>query len=1072
MSLYQIEMSLHSIHYRNVSSLSSDSDHSDQSASASNTPPAKRIKKPSASTRQHKGTYRHKVLDKYKKSKKRQNVVSSSSSSSTSSSATSSDSFDSDHVTTMKKYKRKTHHKKHSKKISSKSLRKGKVKHSALMQYANNYLKPYYENEPVARDDKLSIAPCSEFISLALVNKGRTIHEDDTFSKASLHGGVDEIRGTKSPLELDDIVPSETRFVLVEGPPGIGKSTLAWELCRKCDTLTSLKHYKMVLLLKLRERRVQNATSLKDLIYHEDKQFQRKVVNEVRKCEGEGVLFILDGFDEMPLVIYKENSLIMRLISGSCLPKATRLVTSRPSVPHKFFPRGFRHVEVLGFTDECRKKFVEVAFELEPKILAHFKKFMLSNPIINSLMYIPINCAIIAKVYKDIRKSRELMPKTMTQLYTILTLVMIKRHMISSGQWDEDTRVPSSLKDLPESISMDLKRVSQLAYSGLFKYSHLFKYGDLFKKDVQLVFTDSDVGEGFQHLGLMNAVKEMYVCEGAATSYSFLHRSIQEFLAAWYVSCHSDLVDEASSKIVYKSVFREVTPQLRVFGQFLCGIVGYNEKFFQGIPTQSIFNSYYLLHCLYEIQDISKHSLDIKTSHLDILTPLDVYVFGYCLVHVPIQWQSVYIHTSLEMLVHSLSEHTKKTNGGTLGTIKDLIIIKVRHSVHVLSKLTSLTKYFPKFHINSFILYDISSPFVPVLSDWISKSSPGLTSIALNFSESCEDDYLLYQSIQHITNLEKFSLVCCTPTQKGVQELCKIISTSSTLTELLLKCQPALLGKVVKRPRLTSSSLLGDQLHYKRSELFTSYELYPVLQAALSSSTISTLETNFGYRVCTNAGSIEHVTLDLTSSSSACLKIHQLEVLRAESVQYLSCIAEMNSIKSIRVHIYNIDDILLAMPHFCCNFIMSLNDSLCHSMENFYFTIILSGKYFTEDVKSNPPFRDCMARALRRDPAVPRHNLRRSQSLCDLRTLHFPHHNQLLQQHDSPRLLSSYGWRHIPLEKRSLFAPKQPSLYQSCPDLLEMQALQNMHPLLQKALKYDQYNQYCQLAYYDEMSLF
>ena len=1034
MLIYYHEMSLHSIHYRNDSSLSSDSDSANQSASASNTPPAKR-KKPSASTRQHKGTYKHKVRGKHKRNKKRQRA---SSSSSTSSSATSSDSFDSDHVTTTKKRHKGKHHKKHSMKISSKSLKGNKKRNEPmLVRYTNQYLKPYYQNKPVARDDKLSIAPCSEFISLALVEKGRTIHENDTFSQASLYGGVDEIRGAKTPLELDDIVPSGTRFVLVEGPPGIGKSTLAWELCRKWDTLTSLKHYKMVLLLKLRERRVQNATSLEDLIYHDDERFRREVVNEVWKCEGEGVLFILDGFDEMPSVIRKENSLIMRLISGSCLPKATRLVTSRPSALKSYFPQGFRHVEVCGFTDECKVRFAEIAFKSEPKVLAHFKDFIFSNPVINSLMYIPVNCAIIAQVYKDIRKSRELMPKTMTQLYTTLTLVLIRRHMISSGQWDKHSKVPSSLKDLPESVSIDLKRVSQLAYSGLFK------------EDVQLVFTDSDVGEGFQHLGLMNAVKEMYVCEGAATSYSFLHLSIQEFLAAWYVSCHSDLVDEASSKIVTQS--GQVIPHLRVFGQFLCGIVGYNEKIFQGIPTQ--FS--YLMHCLYEIRDISElliksFLLHIQLSKLklniSLFTPLDMYVFGYCLVHVPIQCQLVLIDTSLEMLVHSLSEHTKKTNGGTLGTIEDLHI-EVHHSVHVSSKLTSLTKYFPKFHIDYLALNGISSPLIPVLSDWISKSSPGLTRIALKFSESCDDDCLLYQSIQHITNLEKFNLMCRTPTQKGVQELCKIISTSSTLTELRLQCYPALLGEVVK------------PLPYKRSELFTSYELYPVLQAALSSSTISTLETNFGCRVCTNAGSIEHVTLELIPSTSLSSKIHPLEVLR--SFQYLSCIAEMNSIKSIRAQIHNIDDILLAMPHFCCNYIMSLNDSLRHSMENLNFA---SSRYFTHDVKSNPPFRDCMARALRRDPAVPRHNLRRSQSLCDLRTLHFPHHHQLLQQHDSPRPLSSYGWRYIPLKNTGhiqpfplgVLAPIERSLYQSCPDLLEMQALQNMHPLLHNALGYDQ----------------
>ena len=958
---------------------------SDQSSSASNTPPAKR-KKPSASTRQHKGTHKYKVLDKHKKSKKRQRVVSSSSPSSTSSSATSSDPFDS---TTTKKHKKKTYHKKHSKKTSSKSLRKGKVKHSALMQYANNYLKPYYQNESVARDDKLSIAPCSEFINLALVKKERTIHEDDT---ASLHDGVDEIRETKTPLELDDIVPSGTRFALVEGPPGIGKSTLAWELCRKWDTLTSLKHYKMVLQLKLREGRVQNATSLEDLIYHEDKRFQRKVVSEVRKCEGEGVLFILDGFDEMPSVVHNEERLIMRLISGSCLPKATLLVTSRPSVHHKFFPQGFRHVEILGFTDECRKRFVEVAFESEPNILAHFKKSMLSNPIINSLMYIPINCAIIAKVYKDIRKSRELMPKTMTQLYTTLTLVLIRRHMISRGKWDEETKVPS-LHDLPESVSIDLKRVSQLAYSGLFK------------EDVQLVFTDSDVGEGFQHLGLMNAVKEMYVCEGAATLYSFLHLSIQEFLAAWYVSCHSDLVDKASSIVSPDN--GPVMSYLLIFGLFLCGIIGFNKIFFRRISTR--LRSSYLILCLYEIQDISKCSLDKKIVAINLSDPIDMYAFGYCLVRVPIQCQCVTICTSLEMLVHSLSDHKKNTNGGTLGTI-EVLHIDVHHSVHVSSKLTSLTKYFPKFHINSLTLNGISSPLVSVLSDWISKSSPGLTRIALKFSESCEDDYLLYQSIQHITNLKRFELVCCTPTQKGVQELSKIISTSCTLTVFVLnKDHP------------------GGCIHPEVG-CFTSYKLYPVLQAALSSSTIELLWTNFGCRVCTNAGSIENVTLDFST-------IHPLEVLR--SSLYMSCIANMNSIKSITVEM-NDYKMLLAMPHFCCDFIMSLNDSLSHSMKN--LRIYNRDSFNNLNLRINPPFRDCMARALQKDSAVPRHNLRRSQSLCDLRTLHFPHRHRH-EQYIIPFLYLGVG---------------EPPSHQSCPNLLEMQALQNMHPVLQEALGYDQ----------------
>ena len=44
------------------------------------------------------------------------------------------------------------------------------------------------------------------------------------------------------------------RFILVEGPPGIGKSTFAWEVCRRWDEIESLTDYHTVLLLKLREK--------------------------------------------------------------------------------------------------------------------------------------------------------------------------------------------------------------------------------------------------------------------------------------------------------------------------------------------------------------------------------------------------------------------------------------------------------------------------------------------------------------------------------------------------------------------------------------------------------------------------------------------------------------------------------------------------------------------------------------------------------------------------------------------------------------------------------------------------
>ena len=220
------------------------------------------------------------------------------------------------------------------------------------------------------------------------------------------------------------------------------------------------------------------------------------------ECEGEGVLLIFDGFDELPVSVAKDRScLLMELISGTCLPNATRLVTSRPNMAFRFnayFIKEHPCVEILGFTDERKFQFAEEAFKSDLEVVDYFKKFVISNPVINSLMYIPINCAIIAQIFKDIRRRSKMVPKTMTQLYSLLVLVLIRRHMIERGEWDEHLGLPGRLEDLPENVASQLMQVGKLAYSGLLK------------DDVQLVFSDSDIKKDFQHLGLLTETKEMY----------------------------------------------------------------------------------------------------------------------------------------------------------------------------------------------------------------------------------------------------------------------------------------------------------------------------------------------------------------------------------------------------------------------------------------------------------------------------------------------------------------------------------------------------------------------------------
>ena len=193
-----------------------------------------------------------------------------------------------------------------------------------LSHYAD-YLRGVYNTFPPT--------PSKVFIKLALVKKEKVSQaQADNFTRLTLRGDIDQILQVKEPIEMDDILKADdkVRLVVVEGAPGIGKSTLAWELCRQWPTLESLKRFSLVVLLRLREEGVQSATNISDLFKHHNNTLSKHVGEEVERREGDGVLFVFDGFDEFPSEL-RERSLVMDIISGSKLPKATVLVTSRPS---------------------------------------------------------------------------------------------------------------------------------------------------------------------------------------------------------------------------------------------------------------------------------------------------------------------------------------------------------------------------------------------------------------------------------------------------------------------------------------------------------------------------------------------------------------------------------------------------------------------------------------------------------------------------------------------------------------------------------------------------------------------
>ena len=189
-------------------------------------------------------------------------------------------------------------------------------------------------------------------------------------------------------------------------------------------------------------------------------------------------------------------------------------------------PRVSKHIEIIGFTEESRVKYAQSALSSQPDMLVHFLKHTCSNPIIDAMMHVPLNCAIIVQIYKECEGARKLIPRTMTQLYTALCHSLLRQYLVENGLVNRDYRMPQELNNLPQDVCKHLHTLSKIAFDGI--------------KQQKLVFYKHELPEGFQHMGFMNECRELYVDRGVESSYNFLHLSLQEYLAACYIALLTD----------------------------------------------------------------------------------------------------------------------------------------------------------------------------------------------------------------------------------------------------------------------------------------------------------------------------------------------------------------------------------------------------------------------------------------------------------------------------------------------------------------------------------------------------
>ena len=525
------------------------------------------------------------------------------------------------------------------------------------MMQLNRYLMDIYKSVQQSCDTKFPHLPEKAFITLAVIEKEFVSRANaDVFTKGTLHGHADEILKQKKPIAIETVLePPEgqqnMKCIFVEGAPGIGKSTFALEFCRIQE---KLKIYSLVVLLRLREKHVQGIKSTNDLFY-QNTDLQQAVTKEVVACSGKNVLFVLDGFDELPTELRK-NSFIVELIQGKHLPECTILVTSRPSATADLHfsckPQIHKHIEILGFTHEHIQQYAESMLSDQPDVLEDFLKYISNNPAIHGMMYIPLNSAIVLEIYKATRTTGRPVPCTMTQLYTELCLVLLRKYLVENRDPLADN-LQGRLENIPDALREKVLKLGKLALEGALRQQITFE----------------QLPEGVVDLGFMNVSTGLYLGRKSVVSYSFLHLTLQEFLAAFYVSQLSGVeqkllfIETLNLLITDMFLTNTYSSHLDVLWRFMAGLTGFKDigwKLVHKAIQSKLFRRHHnllLVHCLLEIQEeqMIKTACDIiikerETTQIRIQpgqsdtfvahanTPFDCYAVGYCVAMSGYEW--------------------------------------------------------------------------------------------------------------------------------------------------------------------------------------------------------------------------------------------------------------------------------------------------------------------------------------------------------------------------------------------------------------------------------------------------
>ena len=478
----------------------------------------------------------------------------------------------------------------------------------------------------------------------SILKKLEHIEKCDDFTRITLRGDQDDVVYTKEHMDESQLgTPTyckQPRFVLIEGAPGVGKTTFSEQFCYKWSQGEVLTNHRLLVLLPLRDNRVRSARNVSDLFQHP--QLQQAIAEEVESSGGEGVALWLEAWDELGEEMRNKSSIFLDLVHGRVLPKATVIVTSRPwatkDLRENTNIKLDQHVEIVStpsiqFNRVLREgkwlSQIHGLCEPEPHREAKFIDYVNNNPSIKAAMYTPVTANIVAEVFQWSRDTESTPPITMTQLYTAFTCKLLMQHLSSHKEEGSKSGKIRSLEEVPADMKGRLLEMCRLAWEGIVEQ--------------QLTFSDVVGGDT---LGLMHGVRELYGEEDSQLSYHFIHLTLQEFLSAYHIT---QLPPDKQEQVIREHVR---TGHLNRVVRFYFGLTKHNH-FTTGMISEHLSGGATAYHWLFEAGDVetvteelgSERAVRVESSYS--WSPLDYYVLGHSVAHYQCQWELDCWHASM-----------------------------------------------------------------------------------------------------------------------------------------------------------------------------------------------------------------------------------------------------------------------------------------------------------------------------------------------------------------------------------------------------------------------------------------